>query len=189
MVSWSGFTRFSLGHPLPERIITMDWQRRQFLRGGSPVKPEPIRPPWIKEPVLFAELCTQCEACIKACPTAVLIKGDGGYPEINFSDDGCTFCAYCAKACPEPLFFEDTSRTAWNQTASLGNACLAIQGIACQCCQDACESRAITFQLNIGKPATPVLAKDDCTGCGACVSSCPNNAITISVQKENNTCL
>lgn len=141
-----------------------------------------IRPPWVREDIEFTDICTRCSACITACETQIIRKGDGGFPELSFQDNECTFCTLCAKACPEALF--DLTQTPWHYKAHVQDNCLTQQGIWCQSCKDACEPRAITFTLSIGKAPTPKIDLNLCTGCGACVAPCPSQAIQIKTDEQ-----
>jgi ferredoxin-type protein NapF len=130
----------------------------------------------------FETTCTRCERCLDACPQDILIRGDGGFPEVDFSSGSgeCTFCAACVEACPEPAF-TSTESTPWQLVAEIADeSCLARAGIHCQSCADVCGFDAIAFALARGLPPQPVIDGDACTGCGACVSICPADAIATS---------
>ncbi|OBT09219.1 ferredoxin-type protein NapF [Shewanella sp. UCD-FRSSP16_17] len=137
------------------------------------------RPPWVIDSIEFTDECTRCNACIDACETKVLIKGDGGFPEIKFSEDECTFCQQCATVCEEKVF--DVSQALpWTIKASINDSCLTYKGVWCQSCKDACDPRAITFKMAVGQIPKPIIDIDACTGCGACVSPCPAQSITVT---------
>lgn len=150
--------------------------RRAFFQQASG-RGEVRRPPWTGAD--FTDQCTRCNACIEACPEAILVRGDGGFPEINFDANGCTLCGDCVGACEEPVF--DTSRPAFPWHAVIQSHCLALGGIHCQSCQDACDYEAIRFPPRLGSVPRPELDTDACVGCGACLPACPNNAITLEV--------
>ena len=147
-------------------------RRRLFSRKKS----NAIRPPWSKTDIEFTDICTRCDKCIKACETQIIFRGDGGFPEINFADDECTFCKKCVEVCPEPLIL-DTAQAPWELKAVVQETCLAYKGVWCQSCKDACDERAISFKSAIGQAPKPVIDTDLCTGCGACASPCPTDAI------------
>lgn len=153
-------------------------RRRLFNRRKS----NAIRPPWSKTDIEFTDICTRCDKCIEICETKIIIKGDGGFPEVDFAIDECTFCQKCVEVCPEPLF-TTTDDSPWKITANINEACLALNEIWCQSCKDACDPRAISFIPAIGKAPQPQITLDTCTGCGACVAPCPNNSITMLEQK------
>ncbi|MEZ8101039.1 ferredoxin-type protein NapF [Vibrio bivalvicida] len=138
-----------------------------------------IRLPWLVNSAEFTDLCTRCGKCSEVCETNIIIKGDGGFPQIDFSRGECTFCYQCADVCPEPLF-ADKQSLPWNAKASINEACLAKQNVECRSCGDMCDTMAIKFRLEIGKVAQPKIELDECTGCGACVAVCPTSSINVS---------
>lgn len=144
-----------------------------------------IRPPWTNL-ADFYEKCTACTACVEVCETAILVKGAGGYPEVDFSSGRgeCSFCQACVNAC-EADVFRAVSEMAWTHKASISTSCLTESGIACRSCQDNCEPRAIRFQLQRGGIAKPVLDPTACNGCGACLKSCPVQAIVLTKEESS----
>ncbi len=153
--------------------------RRAFLRGGKPSASE-RRPPWTGSD--FVDTCVRCNGCIDACPEGILQKGDGGFPRIVFEHDGCTFCQECVRACDEPVF--DLARDAFQWRAGIRDNCLAKAGIHCQSCQDACEPEAISFSYSVGQVPRPDVDTSSCTGCGACIAVCPQDAIELVVPEH-----
>lgn len=157
----------------------MDAQRRNFLRGRFSANNPTVILPWLKSSSDFYAQCSRCMECQASCAENIISKDGYGYPQINFNSGACVFCGECAKACPESLFATDHTTKPWNYIASIGNKCLTRQGVSCQSCQDGCETRAIRFTYQIGLSPQPVLIADACTGCGACISVCPADAISI----------
>ncbi|MEO3735366.1 ferredoxin-type protein NapF [Shewanella baltica] len=154
---------------------SINHSRRNLFRRR---KDNALRPPWVRDDIEFTDVCTRCSACVEVCETQIIIKGDGGFPEVSFKDNECTFCTLCAKACPENIF--DLAQTPWSYHAHIQQSCLTFQGIWCQSCKDACEPRAISFVFNIGQAPRPQIDLELCTGCGACVAPCPSKAIEIT---------
>ncbi len=163
----------------------MDPRRRSFLRGqvgaanGAAMRAPP-RPPWAIAEAAFAQACTRCGDCVKACPQQVLVVGDGGYPQISFEKRGCTFCGDCVRACATPALSRTMTETPWSLKATIGTACLAAQRVECRVCGERCEAQAIRFRPRLGGVAQPVLDANACTGCGDCVAPCPVGAITVA---------
>jgi ferredoxin-type protein NapF len=124
---------------------------------------------------------------VSACQERVLIVGDGGYPEVDFSRGGCALCGDCADRCREGAFeagARDPYR-AWPHRVSLSDDCMVFKGVECRTCGDVCEQRAIRFQLRVGGAAMPLLDVSACTGCGECLAVCPVRAMQLTVPESN----
>jgi len=157
----------------------VDLSRRGFFRGRPRPKAE-IRPPWALPETEFIDRCTRCNDCLKACPTQILIVGDGSYPTVDFSLGECTFCHDCVRSCqPKALLHHEPDQAAWPYKATIGEDCLPRQGVECRVCGDFCDARAIRFTPRLGGCAQPEIDAEKCTGCGACVAPCPVTAISI----------
>ncbi|PSW07650.1 ferredoxin-type protein NapF [Photobacterium lipolyticum] len=154
-------------------------RRKMFTRRRTP---ELQRLPWVIDEAVFTDSCTRCNKCISACESQIIVKGDGGFPTIDFNYGECTFCYRCAEACPESLFHPQTDNP-WELKAQINQSCLAHNKIECRSCGDMCEVQAIRFRLQAGGVAQPALKADDCTGCGACLSVCPTSAITMVINE------
>ncbi len=135
--------------------------------------------PWALAEDEFLARCTRCNACVDACPEHIVIRGSGGFPEVDFAKGACTFCGRCADACV-PRALERTTGEPWALKATIGEGCLARARVVCRSCGERCEARAIRFALTVGGVGEPVVDRDRCTGCGACVAVCPVSAIDIS---------
>ena len=182
-------------------MANIDHSRRAFFRrpaalAAQPIKEEakpenswlPQRPPWALSESLFTDQCTRCHECISVCEEEIIIKADGGFPEIDFHRGECTFCEACVDACePSALLKQDSEQT--NQQAfyfdiSIDDSCLAKKKTHCQSCKDVCDTRAITMpcpkDVSLGAIQTPEINIDDCTSCGACISTCPSESISIT---------
>lgn len=169
--------------------------RRQFLRGKFLTSLhseneqkqgfDRIRPPWAVENSIFVEQCTRCGDCLSVCETNILVKGDGGFPEVRFNNGECTFCGKCVDVCKQPIF-RSCSEQPWNHKIEIGKDCLTEKNIACRSCQDNCPKNAIKFRWQAGGIAKPVLDVDACNGCGACIQRCPVDAITLFYPSHNN---
>ena len=127
--------------------------RRALLAGRLRPARSAIRPPWARLD-RFGELCTRCDACIQACPEGILLGGEDGLPEVDFSRGECTFCGTCAEVCPAPVF-DRANALPWEIAARVGPSCLAAAGVVCQICRDCCPVGAIRFRPVLGRVAQP----------------------------------
>ena len=153
--------------------------RRQFLRGSFREEEAPIRPPWALPEAAFLNTCTRCNECIDKCPEKIIVKGDGGFPAIDFSLGACTFCGDCVEACESDALFMNGSEQAWNISVKISDDCLSLKGVTCRSCSDSCEQEAISFKYQLGGISEPATSKSLCIGCGACVAICPVKAINV----------
>lgn len=158
-----------------------DARRRGFLRGRGARRP--IRPPWALAEAAFVDRCTRCHACVERCPEQVLVAADGGFPEFDPGRGGCTFCGDCVDACGPAVLDRPAGARPWDLRATISEDCFGAHGIVCQSCRDDCEAGALQFAPG-GRPAAPRLDLERCTGCGACVASCPGHAITLRRPAE-----
>ena len=167
--------------------------RRQFLRGKflSSLQNNPnredfngIRPPWSKDNHVFIVHCTRCGDCIQKCETHILIKGEGGFPQVQFNQGECTFCHRCVDVCQQPIFRPLEERP-WEHWVEITSQCLTQRKIECRSCQDNCPMNAIRFHSQIGSMAQPIVNLDSCNGCGACLHSCPVSAIKITYPNND----
>ncbi|MGY6520034.1 MAG: ferredoxin-type protein NapF [Lysobacteraceae bacterium] len=153
-----------------------DVGRRALLQGRPRPRPAPPRPPQALPEPAFLERCTRCDDCLSACPEAVLVRGDGGYPVFDPSLGECTFCDACTTACDAGALDADAARP-WDWVAVVGGGCLTVAGVVCQSCRDVCPVPAIAFPpARVPRPQVEAAA---CTGCGACVAACPTASINL----------
>lgn len=156
----------------------VDAARRAFFRGRPRVRSE-IRPPWALAEVEFSVRCTRCDDCLAACPTGILVAGDGGFPTVDFRRGECTFCGDCVAACQPQALRRDAGRAPWPYVAVVGAACLPHHGVECRVCGEFCDARAIRFAPRVGGSPLPEIDATRCSGCGACVAPCPVVAMTV----------
>jgi ferredoxin-type protein NapF len=166
-----------------ERSTGTAVSRRQFLRGDVRGRRAGVRPPWVLPEPAFADRCTRCDDCIAACPSFLLTRGSGGYPEMDFGRGGCDFCGKCRAACRAGAFQPDGAdrSVAWSHRAVVAASCLSAQGVVCRTCADHCEARAIRFRPALGGRSFAQVDVARCNGCGACVGVCPAGAVTMQI--------
>jgi ferredoxin-type protein NapF len=162
---------------------SMDPIRRRLLGGRLPPATSAYHPPWAGESADFLRRCTRCGACVKACPVQLLRPGAGGFPEAQFRQVGCSLCGDCVSACEPRALDKADGRAAFLHVAQIEAPCLALQGVECRVCGEACEAGAIRFRLQIGAVAQPALDLSACTGCGECLAVCPSNAIALQARE------
>ena len=164
--------------------------RRRLFRGEVKT-PKALRLPWVTGEADFIDKCTQCYKCIEACETTIISLDKEGFPVIDFEEGECTFCTQCHEVCDQPLFFHRLSDgeypfKPWQFDLSISDQCLAKNNVVCQSCLDVCEPAAIEFSYERdGKVCSipqPRLTVDDCTQCGACITSCPQSAIALKMN-------
>lgn len=156
--------------------------RAQFLRGDFHGRRVPIRPPWARQGNAFLDRCTRCDDCLRACPEAILVRGSGGFPTVDFRRGECSFCRACVDVCHNGSLQYSADTAPWQLLPRISTACLARRGVVCLTCAEQCDAEAITLQHHVGQVAMPVIDASTCTGCGACVRPCPASAIHLSVS-------
>ncbi len=157
--------------------------RRHFISLGKLERNVPIRPPWSLPEDQFVMHCTQCGDCIDACPENILLHGNlSHYPKVDFLLGECTFCRSCVDVCPTQALDKNQSQP-WQIKVTISEACLAIKNIVCVTCGEQCEARAIRFIAIAGRIPLPEINMDFCTGCGACVSPCPTQALEVMYER------
>ena len=186
-------------------MANIDHSRRAFFRRpaalavaaeeeAEPANWLPQRPPWALNESLFTDQCTRCNECISACEEEIIIKADGGFPEVDFHRGECTFCEACIEACEPGALFKHTEQDeqpAFYFEIKIDDSCFAKQKTHCQSCKDVCDTRAITMpwpkDVSSGAIQTPEINSEDCTSCGACISTCPTQSISITPIASENT--
>lgn len=158
--------------------MTRQLDRRSLLFGRPARGAEPVRPPGALPEGDFRAACDGCAACVTACPTGVVRLDGERLPVLAFVQAGCTFCGACTENCPTGALAAAGARP-WAARASLGAGCLALGGVACRSCGDACDEAAIRFVPRPDGRFLPVVIDAACTGCGSCVSVCPADAVAV----------
>ena len=51
---------------------------KRLLHPGRTASLVPCRPPGARAEADFIDLCSRCEACLRACPSQIIVRGDGG---------------------------------------------------------------------------------------------------------------
>jgi len=171
--------------------------RMQLLRGDLKGEKLPFRPPWAIPEEYFVDYCTRCDKCIDVCFDELLVKGRGGFPQMDFKLGGCDFCEDCLKICPTSALkkIPDNHQAdnqsflpPWHIKAHIDlTNCLSMNATICRSCGESCEDEVISFNLKLGGIAEPMLDMARCTGCGACFSVCPVQVVSLKSISLNNT--
>ena len=175
----------------------VDNARRGFLTGAfltaegreeidRQVKPAGVAPPWIGGRCT-ADACTDCEGfCVSACEVGIVVRHEAGHayagiPWLDFAAGACTWCGACAEACPiEGVAYSEQARPKLGNAVLDGDQCFAWKSVVCVSCRFACSDKAIVVDaLN-----RPSILDAACTGCGACVAVCPQEAIDIAPANQ-----
>ncbi len=181
--------------------------RMQLLRGDIKGKNNPFRPPWAIPEEYFVDFCTRCDKCVEACFDELIVKGRGGFPQMDFNRGGCDFCGDCLNVCetsalkkipinnvestlaPKNISSNNREEASdlesylppWHIKANIDlTNCLSMNATICRSCGESCDDKAITFDLKLGGIAEPKLNIEQCTGCGACFAVCPVHVITLT---------
>lgn len=152
--------------------------RRNFLQ-GKVIKTHLPRLPWALDEPIFLAGCQQCNKCIEVCENRIIQRDQLGYPFVDFDHDECTFCMKCINVCPAKIFHKNRENKPWQGKFTINQQCLASNDIYCQSCRDVCEPQAIQFSHNDSHIPAPTLNHNNCSQCGACVSVCPQDAISL----------
>jgi ferredoxin-type protein NapF len=169
-----------------------DPSKRRLFRGSVKTK-QVMRLPWIISEEHFIQGCDQCQRCLNACDSNIIVQDELGFPKVDFNQGECTFCDKCIEVCPQPLFSssftnnnaESHETKPWPVTITISDTCLAKNNIYCQSCRDECEINVIKFKYLDSSIPKPKIVEQDCSQCGACLSSCPQEAITFNFASAN----
>ena len=140
-----------------------------------------VRPPYNDDPSLFQTRCVECTAkpCVSACEEEIIVIGEDGTPELDFSQRGCTFCDRCMEVCEAGVLIDATKRNIDAKIEIDVLKCVAWHQVMCSSCKDPCPEDAIMF-LGLFRPE---IDPARCTACGWCLPVCPADAILVSQKK------
>jgi len=156
--------------------------RRQLITGEAFSGQVKLRPPWSVNEPDFLTRCTGCSLCVEVCPTHILKIDKRKKAYVDFAEGECSFCHECVDVCPEKALVD--KEHPWLLTATVNKQCISMSSVFCRSCGDVCPEEAINFQYIKRAIAQPVVNSEQCSGCGACISVCPVDAISISVKEE-----
>jgi ferredoxin len=68
--------------------------------------------------------------------------------------------------------------------ARLVGACVEAKGVACRRCAEACDPVAISYRPLSGGRVRTTIDVERCEGCGACVATCPMQALALAPRES-----
>jgi RnfABCDGE-type electron transport complex B subunit len=132
--------------------------------------------------LMCASGCLGYGDCVRACPFGAMRLDDRGLPVIDL--DLCTGCEVCVRECPRsgsallrmvPADGAVVVRCSSHDKIKPRREYCSMCCIACRKCEKECPSDAIHVIDLVA-----VVDYDACTGCGVCVSVCPQECIDLS---------
>ena len=148
-------------------------------------------PPGAQSVDNFYDKCTACQLCVQHCPNGVLrTSTDLDHflqPQMGYEKGYCRpECTACSEVCPSGAIVKvhrDAKTLIRIGTAVVNPyVCLAAKGEeGCGNCARHCPTGAIQM-TQVGETRRPVVAEEQCIGCGRCEYLCPvrpESAITV----------
>ncbi len=142
-----------------------------------------LRPPGARLEPLFLAKCTRCDACIEACPPAILIRAQHPLmglrtPVLDIEIGPCDLCGKCIEACPEDALSSSEDRR-MGRAVIHRDTCLSTGEVTCTRCVDVCPvEKAIAAVDGEGILVDP----RHCTGCALCYRECPTRPKSIHLE-------
>ncbi len=174
----------------PAQVRAPDSQRRARQPRMTAYEPPLLRPPGALAEADFAERCTRCGECAKACPTGAIRSAPpqfgsrSGTPWIDPYQAACQLCEDlpCIAACAAGAL--DLSRAGAMGTAQVRAIdCLNRMGSPCSSCVEHCPvPGAIVLDGSL-----PHVAEALCVGCGTCAYVCPAPMKAILIVPRRDT--
>jgi ferredoxin-type protein NapF len=165
-------------------------------RLGKP-KGEALRPPWGLLPGMFESSCARCGACVRACPSRIIIYGGTGEglgswlaPEVEFENGRyCPdSCSACGEVCPTGAIGRFTTST--KSKFPLGileidhESCRLVESGGCGFCIVECPRKALSIVYDKKLQARRVqINPAKCNGCGKCLKCCPVDVMSV-IRRE-----
>jgi ferredoxin-type protein NapF len=165
-------------------------------RLGKP-KGETLRPPWSLLPGMFESSCARCGACVRACPSRIIMYGGTGEglgswlaPEVEFENGRyCPdSCSACGEVCPTGAIGRFTTTT--KSKSPLGileidhESCRLVESGGCGFCIVECPRKALSIVYDKKLEARRVqINLSKCNGCGKCLKCCPVDVMRV-IRRE-----
>lgn len=164
------------------RSLAGDWLKDLVERTEARVvQRRYLRPPGALPEMGFLAACTRCGDCGTACPVDAIVPLPpeaglaAGTPHIRPEVQPCIACADmpCAEACPTDALTVPAAKWTGYRLGSLEldpHRCVTFRGRVCRECATACPVGEAA--LVIDAQGHPVIRREGCVGCGACVKAC-----------------
>ena len=180
--------------------IAASAQNMKLDGGLAPIEPKKALP---REPRLvppgagsvdnFYDKCTACQLCIGHCPNGVLrTSTDLDHflqPQMGYENGFCRpECTACSEVCPAgaivPVSREEKTVIRIGTASVDPGLCLAATGVErCGACASHCPSGAILMVDTEDGNRRPVVAEEQCIGCGKCEYLCPVRPVSAITVK------
>lgn len=154
----------------------------------APAKTTPLVPFGSRSVDEFYTKCTACQLCIDACPNGVLRPSTDirhlMQPEMNFDKGYCRpECTACSDVCPSgailPVKKEEKLGLKIGTAAVNPELCvMKTDDVFCGNCVRHCPVGAVRLVRGEDGKRMPVVAEEQCTGCGACENLCPARPVS-----------
>jgi len=172
-----------------------------FAESQAPSHPPPVspsrflRPPGALPAEAFADTCSRCGDCVRACPAQCIVLDEtvaGGLPHIVARKSPCVVCddLSCMKGCPTGALqlVGDVSYIDMGMAVMNFERCLRSESHGrlredCTVCIDQCPIEEVAIGLD---DAGRVEVRDGCIGCGVCERVCPTQPASITVEPRDN---
>jgi ferredoxin-type protein NapF len=161
-------------------------------RLGKP-KGEALRPPWSLLPGMFESSCARCGACVRACPSRIILYGGTGEglgswlaPEVEFENGRyCPdSCSACGEVCPTGAIGRFTTST--KSKLPLGileidhESCRLVESGGCAFCIVECPRKALSIVYDKKLQSRRIqINPSKCNGCGKCLKCCPVDVMRV----------
>lgn len=150
-----------------------------------------VRPPGSLPEVGFLAACSRCGHCVPVCPVAAIriVPPSGGLaagtPFLDPAVQPCAVCPDmpCATACPTDALTVPPDGWAHYRLAELelvARRCITFDGTACGVCAEACPVGERALVMDAG--GHPVIRREGCVGCGACVRACVTHPSSFNLR-------